>query len=466
MLLFFRKFYRKYAYYVAFSVIRGRFLLVLAIGFFAFYYLKLNYYTDAAARDGEPMQGYEFIVRYWGKVFFWFLVAFVGLGLLTTFFSWLWFMVRSRQPGWKIDFEFGKGKQAVAGNVDTFIGINKMFRPLFGVVKSRIEFSDMTVTPEITLNENLRDRKKFWRRGIGGRRNMPLRDRREYHITEVHFFFQDMFRLVSIPALRAVDRSMYTVPPELPLRDIKADPNKTEEQDIRIPTPKRVEGEIINYKDFEPGDDVRRIVWKIYARTRQLVVRIPETTDPYASHIYVYASFFHGFPKGRLDAYDAELLNRYKDVVRNLYESLLQTGLEVRLIPDQEVSTNFSVEENEKAVYQVSTANWQSDRDLKAFVNKKDAGVICVSSLVPAAEVEQLLQDIPANVTVVLVKTSEIFKKHHVFKFRDLFFRHRFDDMDAVKSSWAISGFRRRLIRNEKAIAEVLKKSNVNGMTV
>jgi len=457
---------RKLRYYSAFSVIRWPLLLAVAFGWLAFLNLKDDYYTSASSRFADSVDRTEFLVRHWGFVLLVLLLGLIALGMLSTLLTWVWFLIRRRRPGWSIDLQFGKGKQAVAGKVAAFIGVPGVLRPAFGVVKARIEFSDLLVSPEIAMNENLRDKKKFWRRGIAGRRELPLRDRREYHIVEVQFFFQDMFRMLSLPVLVPVERSMYTISPELPLRDVKADPNKTEEQEIRIPTPKRVEGEIINYKDFEPGDDVRRIVWKIYARTRQLVVRIPETTDPYASHIYLYASFYHGFPKGRREAFDAELLNLYKDQVRNLYESLLQTGMDVRFIPDQETSTNFTVEEHEKQIYHISTAHWQTDRDLKAFVNKKDAAVVCVSSLVPAADVEQLLQELPPNITVVLVKVSDIFRKHRIVKFRDLFFEHRNDPMDAVKRRWLVSGFRRRVLKNEKAIAAALQKSHVNAMNV
>lgn len=458
---------RRIRYYSDFLVIRWQLVLLIGFVMASWYVIRTDSYTKGfTSRFDEGITPYEFLLRHWGVVLLAFGLLLVALSIMTALFTWIWFLIHARRVMEEMDMQFGKGKLAVAGNVAATVTVPVLIRPLLGLIRVRMKFSDDTVTADIPLTDNVREKNKFWRRAISGSRFLALRDRREYHITEVQFFFQDMFRLVAFPGFIPTERSMYVVPPEKPLLDLKADPNKTEEQEIRIPTPKRVEGEIINYKDFEPGDDVRRIVWKIYARTRQLVVRIPETTDPYASHIYLYASFYHGFPEGRKEKFDSELLNLYKDHVRNLYESLLVTGLDVRFIPDQETSTNFSVEEKDVPVYHISTAHWQTNRDLRSYVVKKDAGLVAVSSLIPVADVEQLLQDLPANVTLVLVKVSDVFRHHRIFKFKDLFFQHTNESLDRVKRSWLLSGFRRRLLKNEKAIEQLLKKSNVNAMHV
>lgn len=118
-----------------------------------------------------------------------------------------------------------------------------------------------------------------------------LHDRGIYDVEEVQLQFCDMFRLFGIPYTLLARQQFYTLPQIQKEKAVVAQPNTTEEQTERIEIPKPSEGEYINYKDFETGDDVRRIVWKIYARNGQLVVRIPETKDPYASHLYFYASF-------------------------------------------------------------------------------------------------------------------------------------------------------------------------------
>ena len=87
-----------------------------------------------------------------------------------------------------------------------------------------------------------------------------------------------------------------------------------------------MEGEYLNYKNFENNDDVSRIVWKIYAKNKELVVRIPEIMDPYASHVYLYASFFTSFNVAGSTPVEVPFLNYYKAMIWTLYQNLVKQG--------------------------------------------------------------------------------------------------------------------------------------------
>ncbi len=133
-------------------------------------------------------------------------------------------------------------------------------------------------------------------------------------------------------------QQLYTLPLSHTAQTIKSEPHSTEDQKIRITIPRRVEGEYVNYKEFETGDNIQRIVWKIYAKSGELVVRIPEIKDPYASHLYFYASFFHGFEHERTALLKLNsLMSTSYDHVRNLFEAIQRNGYDVRLPQDQEV---------------------------------------------------------------------------------------------------------------------------------
>ena len=103
---------------------------------------------------------------------------------------------------------------------------------------------------------------------------------------------------------------------------------------------RKVEGEFLNYKNFENNDDVRRIVWKIYAKNKELVVRIPEMMDPYASHVYLYASFFSSSISKAMRTVEDPFLNYYKVITWSVYQNLVKQGFEVRYIPDQDATKN------------------------------------------------------------------------------------------------------------------------------
>ena len=107
--------------------------------------------------------------------------------------------------------------------------------------------------------------------------------------------------------------NFFNGPPLKATGNIIVQPKKTEETNMRIEEMRKVEGELLNYKNFETNDDVRRIVWKIYAKNKELVVRIPETNDPYASHIYFYASFYNAISNDVYEEFNEVFLDHLQN---------------------------------------------------------------------------------------------------------------------------------------------------------
>ncbi|MBU3677264.1 MAG: DUF58 domain-containing protein [Chitinophagaceae bacterium] len=59
----------------------------------------------------------------------------------------------------------------------------------------------------------------------------------------------------------------------------------------RLMSIKKQSGDLFQLKSFEPGDDIRRIVWKLFARHQTLMVRKPDIEIVYAKHISVLVIF-------------------------------------------------------------------------------------------------------------------------------------------------------------------------------
>jgi hypothetical protein len=316
----------------------------------------------------------------------------------------------------------------------------------------------------VILEGNIPNPRHWWRQGIKGKGQTLLHDRGVYDVEKVLVSFYDMLGLVSLPYLLPFTQQLFTLPKPQPVQKNKANPNSTEEQKQRIEIPKRVEGEYVNYKEFEAGDNIQRIVWKIYAKSGQLVVRIPETKDPYASHLYFYASFFHGF-ENQKGVFELELLNVYKDKVRNLYEALLENGYEVRMPQDQEVPKLAGFSEKKNELFQITAAAWQSAQSPASYVNYNKAAFVCLPSLTPLAEVQVLLRNLPLSVPVVVIKLSEAISSPFLFKVKDLLFKPEKQPVDHLRQPWMFSSLRKVLVKNEKAIAEVLKQRGNSWVT-
>jgi len=395
----------------------------------------------------------------------WTLVGILGISVLSGLAAWLYFRHQVKGKRVRVQVGFGDGQKAEAGLVPISILVEgQVFRPFFGTIQAHLLFGGRRVSQPVIMDANLVRPRHLWRYGIQGKGHTLLHDRGIYDVEHVLFNFCDMLSLVALPATMDLTQQVYTLPKPQDPKKIAAQPHSTEEQKHRIDISKRVEGEYVNYKEFETGDNIQRIVWKIYAKSGQLVVRIPEIKDPYASHLYFYVSYFHGFNLND-GAFETELLNAYKDHVRNLLEALQRNGYDVRIPQDQEVPKLAGVGEKKIELFQISAANWQASTPPSIFVNAGKAAFVCVPSLTPVAEIEAVLKKLPSAIPLVVVKLSDAIPSPFRFQLKDIFFKPEKHPVDALTGPWLLSSLRRELLKNEKEIEKVLRLRENSWMT-
>ena len=405
------------------------------------------------------------VMRQFTKLLQWTLIGLLTLSILSALATWGYFAQMVRTKKISVQIKFGDGQKAEAGWVPISVQLTgQIFRPFFGVIQARLIFSGKRFSEPILLDGNVAKPRHLWRFAIKGSGQTLLHDRGIYDVEYVLVSFGDMLALVSLPTKVHLSQQLYTLPrPQAPQR-IAAQPNSTEEQKHRIDIPKRVEGEHVNYKEFESGDNIQRIVWKIYAKSGQLVVRIPEIKDPYASHLYFYVSYFQGSNK-KEGSFENELLNVYKDKVRNFFEALQHNGYDVRMPADQEVPKLAGLSEKKNELFQITAASWQNGIAPSTFVNPAKAAFVCLPSFVTAAEVEIVMKKLSPSVPLVVVKLSEAIPSPFRFQLKDILFRPEPHPSDSLKQPWLISSLRRELQRNEKEITAILKQRENSWLT-
>jgi hypothetical protein len=395
----------------------------------------------------------------------WTLIGLCIISLLSVLAVWIYFRSIASRNRITVQVKFGDGQKAEAGWVNVSIALlGNVIRPLLGTIQGRLIFSEKRVSEKVILDSSVPKYKHWWRAGIRGSGTTLLHDRGIYAAEKILVTFSDMLGLLSLPHTLPFSQQLYTLPKPLEKQNIKAQPNATEDQVHRIDIPKRVEGEYVNYKEFETGDNIQRIVWKIYAKSGELVVRIPEIKDPYASHLYFYVSYYHGF-KLEGGAFETELLNVYKDQVRSLFEALEKNGYEVRMPADQEVAHVAGVSEKKNDLFQITAAQWQANIEASKYVNANKAAFVCVSSLTPSGEVEIILRNLPSSVPLVVVKMSDVIPSPFQIKIKDIFFKPEKQPADDLRNPWILSSLRRELHRNEKKLNELLKKRGNSWIT-
>lgn len=187
-------------------------------------------------------------------------------------------------------------------------------KPIFGHIKVGIEFENDTLNTQLFDVYNLPTRILI-----------PLNHINNYKLKSLQLYQIDMLYFFKVKRQWLFDQSITQYPVEIEDFNYIMSTRKymrSEEQHSDIKN--KSLGEWLNFKDYENGDDVKRILWKVYAKNKSLVVRHQEnfTFDNAESHIYIAFHVKH-FDKVWGNVYTQQYaLDMYKNVVWNLAAAL------------------------------------------------------------------------------------------------------------------------------------------------
>jgi hypothetical protein len=454
-----KNFFRKARYYFQYFPFTINTFLCAVVAFFAYRLL----YKPIPKKTEDPSPFLPFILLM-AKLAFWFAVGLVAVSVASTLLSWFHYLWIRKKKNTLLKVQFttetrDNGKSRLFLNAQ----LDGATRPLLGFVKGRLFYDNYDATDLFSLLSNKRKEKSIWRAAITGKSRLLLPDIKEYELKGGFVFFQDMLHLFSLAVFQPVAGQFYQPPVLKEEDDADVYPKKTENMDVRIEQLRRVEGEYLNYKDFESGDDVRRIVWKVYAKNRDLVVRIPELYEPYASHLYFYASFYAEVNAQWLaEGYLKEMLNYYKNHVWTVLDTLSKKEWEMRYVPDQQFNVPEPASVTEKNARVISNSQWQKDWALNEYFNPKKGAVLCISSFTDPHDLKNLLERCDASTVIYFIKCSQVFRHFAAWSLlKRLVFLPPQDRLNKLRTRWVFSPMRFQIAKREKEIEELLKKSNV-----
>ncbi|MBI3520150.1 MAG: hypothetical protein HY062_12460 [Bacteroidetes bacterium] len=438
------KLIKKIGYYMPFSVYLVVFCAIIIPGYG--WLNKLSKLPDSAYKD---------IFSLLLLIALLFSFSILCFGFLTVLFSFGYFKWKQAKNMVTLHL---KTSAAAQGKQSISIQINPVFMPLIGFLKVRLLYDSTHFSDKFSV---ITKNGKPFGASFDGTFNWNLPEIREYQIEKVIIYFEDFFQFFSFAATIDTSNRFYVSPTEQDLTKIHASPRKTEDTSIRIDELKRVEGELINYKSFENNDDVRRIVWKIYAKNKELVVRIPEIMDPYASHIYLYTSFHTHFDVKGNDVIETLFLNYYKTICWSIYKQLAKKGLEVRYISDQPIPPTALSEPDEQVKYAITLSHWQDETHLKDFVKPGNASVLIVSSLDDPEQIRDFADNFGSDISIVFVPLTECLRQNDIKDWiRWLFITNENDKLTSYKTKWNLSPLRFKLNENETDISGLLKQTD------
>jgi hypothetical protein len=438
-----------------FIPVRIHFLFLIIALLLAYRWLIKNNAVPETARTA--------IINLFITVTFWFALAIIVISFLSAFIPWAFFLTSKKNNRSTLSVKT-PGTKNPSNQQLVEISISKILKPVFGYIRLRLRYDKNNISPKFApISQELK--KHFFSMQTKGVYNWPFKNIKEYDIHTGIIYFEDFFQFFSFTSQLSVNNNFYTQPLKAATGKVIVQPKKTEDTNMRIEEMRKVTGEYLNYKNFETNDDVRRIVWKIYAKNKELVVRIPETNDPYASHIYFYASFYNAVSNDVYEEFNSVFLDNFKTVIWNVYEQLYRQNELIQYIPDQETKTFYADDVIQKTKYIISTSSWQRQNNLNTYFNKQYASVLCISSVTDAKKLEEILENTGKSLTVVFVQLSKSFSNIKVKDWLQwIFVNPEKKSSEKLQLAFSLSPLRKKILDNEKSITELLKTSECESL--
>ena len=301
--------------------------------------------------------------------------------------------------------------------------VQQLTFPLFGSVKLRFYYEGNNRTQAYSFASH--GLNAFFANKADLQCTLNIQDIRSYRIDSVRVSFTDLFRLFSFSHTYKLNSQFYTLPQK---QEIEADspaPVLAKENNIRTEVIRKVEGEHLYFKDFEPSDDIRRIIWKIYAKHKELVVRIPEVRNPFASEVGFAVSYYNSMLNATNGREAAEFLNAYKQLVWSFYDELNSSkDVRLKLLLDQHIK----VKEDDNVCREqllIGAAGWQTSTPASELFKPESYSILFISALTAKDEVSRLIAKLEPAHIVVFCRLSGTFdvKKEVLSYVRMLFMK-------------------------------------------
>ncbi len=441
--------------------LRLNFFLLLLFFFVGYYYIKGQQLAVGSYASNEQMvetSSFLAVITVLLKLLLVFSLALLLFSFISSFLPYALFAHRVRAQKGFFSIDFSAQADGDSTKTTAHVHVERLTIPLLGSAKLRFYYDEGFRTsnysfPSRALSFMFADKADFTCQ-------LYLHDVRSYVADSVVVRFGDMLHLFSFSKRYRLNSLVYTLPQKKEIDTIPPIPTHAKETNLRTEVVRRVEGELLRFKDFEASDDIRRIVWKVYAKNKELVVRVPELRNPFASEVSFFASYYNSFLSTLTNKQEsAAFLNYYKHLVWSLYTGISENkDISLRLLSDQELNVKFLSDISE-VQQRVSASCWQNEVPLSTVFQSSDVSLLCLTSLVDVSEVEKIKNKLSSSTVVVLCCFSELFDAKNPKNYlRMLFVKPKEGSVD--KPLWRVSPLRARLSKNEKQLVELLKQTD------
>lgn len=278
----------------------------------------------------------------------------------------------------------------------------------------------------------------------------------EYDLEKLIFYFSDFLQFFRFPLSLDKKYLIIQTPERRDLQNPQIRPQKTQSETEKVYSNRKSAGDLLHFKQYESNDDIRRIVWPLYAKTGELVVRHPEIHSQYASDALIYASFYDRLSLSESTHLTSKMLNFYKNIVYTSFKKLKdEDEFAVYLTTDQNSKAPIAIEKEAKD--HIANCEWQHTRSLRQLDKKDNISLLLISSLDDPDEVAELAQNESLGMEILFVPLSEAFTKPSKKAWISWVFTHQKNNQyiwDLLR--WRTNPMRQQILENESRIQHIL----------
>lgn len=224
-----------------------------------------------------------------------------------------------------------------------------------------------------------------------------------YRVRSIVIYHCDFLHLFRLPLNLVANFNLSHWPEATGIKERSAPASAAIKDEFRIEELKRIEGEYLSYKAYEFGDDIRRIVWNVYARNRELVIRQPESFNPYASHIHFVPLFYADIPVIAPPQVIDFYLSEFKQQIWKVFLELESSGCEVRF--QSALTSNANYYTDKQVIRnQITNYDWLSISESGFIIPNNFSGVVVLSALSPDSPINEILAQ--PNITLIYIPLS------------------------------------------------------------
>lgn len=171
---------------------------------------------------------------------------------------------------------------------------------------------------------------------------------------------------------------------------------------------KKNDGDLFQYKNFESSDDIRRIIWKVYAKNEELIVRTPdkEYENTYETQITINRFCTNNIA--------AETKNYILDEIKFATKTILNSYQKNNTLYLTDHILNYQIAHDENALDNY-ILNLKLDNNInpKQYFNPKLDNIHILHSGIDSQNIENILSAASKNTIFYFIPLTQIFSSYN-----------------------------------------------------